>query len=156
MVAELAVGMVTAAETWPLRRRVLRPHHAGDAVVLGGDEEPRVVHLGARDASGELVGIATVSPQAPPCAPDRPGAWRLRGMATAEDRRGEGIGGVVLREALRRVRAAGGTLVWCNARAGAVDFYAREGFTAAGERYVDPELGPHLPMQLDLEGDRHG
>jgi predicted GNAT family N-acyltransferase len=156
MPCALAVGPVTARDTWPLRRRVLRPHQQGDAVALAGDEHPRAVHLGARDASGELVGIATVAPQAPPWDPGRSGAWRLRGMATDEGRRGEGIGAAVLREALRHVRAEGGSLVWCNARTGALRFYAREGFTPAGERYVDPELGPHVPMQLDLEEDRHG
>jgi predicted GNAT family N-acyltransferase len=31
-----------------------------------------------------------------------------------------------------------------------VAFYEREGFSAAGEPYVDPELGPHLPMQREL------
>jgi GNAT superfamily N-acetyltransferase len=152
----LAVGPVAARDTWPLRRRVLRPHQHGDAVVLGGDEHPRAAHVGARDASGALVGIATVSPQPPPWAPGRDGAWRLRGMATEEGRRGEGIGAAVLREALRHVRAAGGTLVWCNARTGALRFYERAGFVAAGERYVDPDLGPHLPMQLDLQEEPHG
>jgi GNAT superfamily N-acetyltransferase len=152
----VAVGPVSAQDTWPLRRQVLRPHQRGDAVVLGGDEHPCAAHVGARDASGALVGIATVSPQAPPWDPARAGAWRLRGMATEEGRRGEGIGHAVLRAAVRHARAAGGTLVWCNARTGALRFYAREGFAPAAERYVDPELGPHVPMQLDLEEERHG
>lgn len=152
----LAVGPIAEQDTWPLRRRALRPHQAGDAVVLGGDDDPRALHIGARDPSGELVGIATVSPQAPPWDQDRVDAWRLRGMATAEERRGAGIGAAVLREALQRVRAAGGSLVWCNARTGALRFYTREGFVQAAERYVDPELGPHVPMQRDLEEDRHG
>jgi predicted GNAT family N-acyltransferase len=156
MDASLTIGPIGAQETWPLRHRVLRPHQPGDAVVLTGDEDPRAVHVGARDPSGDVVGIATVSPQPPPWDPGRPGAWRVRGMATAEGRRGEGIGAMVLREALRHVRAAGGTLVWCNARVGALDFYAREGFVAAGERYLDPDLGPHVPMQRDLQEDRHG
>jgi predicted GNAT family N-acyltransferase len=150
------VEPVTAAETWPLRKRVLRPGHPTDDVVLGGDDDPAAFHAGARDERGVLVGIATVSPQPAPWAPDRPGAWRLRGMATAEEQRGRGVGARVLAEALRHVRASGGTLVWCNAREGALDFYARAGFTPAGERYVDPELGPHVPMQLDLDGERHG
>jgi GNAT superfamily N-acetyltransferase len=151
----IAVGLIAAADTWPLRRRVLRPHADGDQVVLGGDEDPRAAHIGARDASGAVVGIATVSPQPCPWAPEREGAWRLRGMATAEDRRGQGIGALVLDAALRHVREQGGALVWCNARTGALTFYGREGFVAAGEPYVDPALGPHVPMQLDLNGDRH-
>jgi GNAT superfamily N-acetyltransferase len=147
---------IAAADTWPLRKRVLRPATAGDAVVLGGDEDPRAVHLGARDRDGAVVGIATISPQPPPWAPGRADAWRLRGMATAEDLRGTGIGALVLDAAVRHARERGAACVWCNARVGALSFYERAGFTAAGERYVDPDLGPHVPMQLDLDGDRHG
>jgi GNAT superfamily N-acetyltransferase len=154
--SSIHVVSIAAEDTWPLRRRVLRPHQEGDAVVLGGDDDPRAAHLGARDASGTIVGIATISPQACPWAPDRAGAWRLRGMATADEQRGRGVGALVLGAALRHARERGASLVWCNARVGALVFYGRAGFVAAGERYVDPLLGPHVPMQLDLEGDRSG
>ena len=154
--SSIDVGPISAEETWPLRKRVLRPHQEGDAVVLGGDDDPRAAHLGARDAGGTIVGIATISPQACPWAPGRSGAWRLRGMATADEQRGRGVGALVLDAAVRHAREHGATLVWCNARAGALVFYGRAGFVAAGERYVDPLLGPHVPMQLDLEGDRSG
>ena len=90
--SSIDVGPIAAEETWPLRKRVLRPHQEGDAVVLGGDDDPRAAHLGARDAGGAIVGIATISPQACPWAPDRPGAWRLRGMATADEAAGAGRG----------------------------------------------------------------
>jgi GNAT superfamily N-acetyltransferase len=154
--SSIDVGPIAAQDTWPLRKRVLRPHQEGDAVVLGGDDDPRAAHLGARDADGTIVGIATISPQDCPWAPDRPGAWRLRGMATADELRGRGVGALVLGAAVRHAREHGAGLVWCNARVGALTFYARAGFVAAGERYVDPVLGPHVPMQLDLEGDGSG
>ena len=154
--SSIDVGPIAAQDTWPLRKRVLRPHQEGDAVVLGGDDDPRAAHLGARDASGAIVGVATISPQECPWAPDRPGAWRLRGMATADELRGRGVVALVLGAAVRHAREHGASLIWCNARVGALDFYRRAGFVAAGERYVDPLLGPHLPMQLDLEGDRSG
>ena len=150
------VVSIAAEETWPLRKRVLRPATPGDAVVLGGDGDPRALHVGARDRDGAIVGIATISPQAPPWAPDRQDAWRVRGMATADGLRGKGVGALVLDAAVRHARGHGAAYVWCNARVGALSFYERAGFMAAGERYVDPELGPHVPMQLDLDGDRHG
>jgi GNAT superfamily N-acetyltransferase len=154
--SSIDVGPIAAEDTWPLRKRVLRPHQEGDAVVLGGDDDPRAAHLGARDRSGAIVGVATISPQDCPWAPDRPGAWRLRGMATADELRGRGVGALVLDAVVRHARAHGAVVIWCNARVGALDFYGRAGFIAAGERYVDPLLGPHVPMQLDLEGDRSG
>lgn len=144
------VELLAAPETWPLRKRVLRAHQEGDAVVLPGDDDPRAAHLGARDDDGAIVGVASVMPEPCPWAPGRRDAWRLRGMATAEGRRGAGIGASLLRSAVDHVRAQGGTLVWCNARVGALAFYEREGFAVAGERYVDPQLGPHVPMQRDL------
>jgi GNAT superfamily N-acetyltransferase len=152
----VSVEAVAARDTWPLRKRVLRPHAQGDAVVLGGDDDPLTLHAGARDATGALVGVATVSPQPCPWAPDREGAWRLRGMATDEDLRGQGVGALVLDAALRHVRERDGKLVWCNARVGALAFYRRAGFVEAGDLYVDPDLGPHVPMQLDLGGDDGG
>ena len=154
--SSIDVGPIAAEETWPLRKRVLRPHQEGDAVVLGGDDDPRAAHLGARDAVGTIVGIATISPQACPWAPDRPGAWRLRGMATADEERGRGVGALVLDAAVRHAREHGASLRLVQRAVGALVFYGRAGFVAAGERYVDPLLGPHVPMQLDLEGDRSG
>jgi predicted GNAT family N-acyltransferase len=150
------VERLAARDTWPLRKRVLRPHQEGDAVVLPGDDDPRAAHVGARDEDGSIVGVATVIPEPCPWAPDREDAWRLRGMATAEGLRGAGIGGAVLRGAIDHVLAQGGALVWCNARIGALAFYERAGFVVAGERYVDPELGPHVPMQRDLAPGRLG
>ena len=146
----MTVGRVAVEETWPLRRRVLRPHHPTDAVRLGGDEHPIAAHFGAREEGGAVVGIATVTPETCPWAPEREGAWRLRGMATAEEARGTGVGRRVLRAALDHVRASGGRFVWCNAREGAVPFYAREGFAPGADPYVDPEIGPHLPMWRDV------
>jgi predicted GNAT family N-acyltransferase len=144
------VDLLPAPDTWPLRRRVLRPHQEGEAVVLPGDDDARAAHLGARDDEGAIVGVASVMPETCPWAPERRDTWRLRGMATAEGHRGAGIGSELLRAAVAHVHAQGGTLVWCNARVGALAFYEREGFVVAGERYVDPELGPHVPMQREL------
>jgi predicted GNAT family N-acyltransferase len=149
-VSRVVVERLAVRDTWPLRKRVLRPHQEGDAVVLPGDDDPRAAHVGARDEHGRIVGVATVMPEPCPWAPERDGAWRLRGMATAEGLRGAGIGREVLRAAIDHVRAQDGALVWCNARVGALAFYEREGFAVAGERYVDPELGPHVPMQREL------
>jgi GNAT superfamily N-acetyltransferase len=155
-VTSVVVERLAASDTWPLRKRVLRSHQEGEAVVLPGDDDPRAAHVGARDETGRVVGVASVMPERCPWAPERPDAWRLRGMATAEGLRGAGIGTRLLRAAVDHVDAEGGTLVWCNARVGALAFYEREGFTAAGERYEDPELGPHVPMQRDLRSGRLG
>ena len=115
-------------------------------MVLGGDDDPRAAHLGARDADGTIVGIATISPQDCPWAPDRPGAWRLRGMATADELRGRGVGALVLAAAACVTRASTAPrLVWCNARVGALVFYGRAGFVGGGRALRRPAPRPARP-----------
>ena len=143
--SSIDVGPIAAQDTWPLRKRVLRPHQEGDAVVLGGDDDPRAAHLGARDADGTIVGIATISPQDCPWAPDRAGAWRLRGMATADELRGRGVGALVLDAAVRHARRHGAGLVWCNARVGALRLLRPRGLRGSGRALRRPAPRPARP-----------
>lgn len=125
---------------------MLRPGAPPDRVRWPADDLPDAAAFAARDASGTVVGTAIVYPEACPWQPDRPGAWRLRGMATDEGRRSAGIGGAVLEAIVDHVARAGGTLVWCNARVPARRFYERGGFRAHGQEWEDPEIGPHIAM----------
>lgn len=115
-----------------------------------GSSRPGAVAMGAVLADGEVVGTAAVAPEDPPellgqVTVERP-AWRLRSMATKPELRGEGIGGLVLEAAVQHVVEQGGALVWCNARTPARRFYERFGFTAVGEEWVEPDIGPHVLM----------
>ncbi|HUR52152.1 MAG TPA: GNAT family N-acetyltransferase [Mycobacteriales bacterium] len=141
----VTVRQVAAADTTDLRRRVLR---GGRPVALPGDDDPTAFHVGAFD-DDRLVGTGNVRREPAPWAPDEP-AWRLRGMATEEDRRGTGVGERVLAALVAHCRERGGGELWCNARTPARSFYRRAGFTEVGEEWVDPEIGPHVRMRLDL------
>ncbi|HEX5365661.1 MAG TPA: GNAT family N-acetyltransferase [Acidimicrobiales bacterium] len=138
------VERVPVARTYPLRALVLRPH-APEHVRLPADDRPDTAAFAALDGD-EVVGTAVAFPEACPWRPAVAGAWRLRGMATAPDRQATGVGGAVLAAVLDHVAAAGGTLVWCNARTTARRFYERAGFQAHGEEWVDPDIGPHVAM----------
>ena len=129
------------ADTAELRRRVLR----GGRPVDLADDDPTLFHVGAYDGE-QLVGTGNVRREPAPWAPDVP-AWRLRGMATEPDRRGEGVGAAVLEALLEHCQAEGGGELWCNARTPARTFYQRAGFTEVGEEWVDPEIGPHVRMR---------
>jgi GNAT superfamily N-acetyltransferase len=145
------VERVPADRTYDLRGRVLRPH-APDRVRFPGDDVPDAASFAAIDGD-EVVGTVVVYPEACPWRPEATAAWRLRGMATAPDRRSAGIGGAVLAAALAHIAAAGGTLVWCNARTPARRFYERAGFRVHGDEWVDPDIGPHVAMWRPVPAD---
>lgn len=104
------------------------------------------MHLAAYDGT-TVVGSANVRPALPPFPSmlTAGSIWRLRGMAAEPT--GRGIGALVLAAAVQQVAGAGGHLLWCNARVPAQAFYAREGWSAVGSAWEDPETGPHVVMQ---------
>jgi predicted GNAT family N-acyltransferase len=130
------------ADTHALRYAVLRSGTPSDEVVFDGDELASTFHLGMR-IDGELVAISTWLERP---YPDRPGdaAFQIRGMATADALRGEGLGARLLDAGIERCHAAGATLVWARARDAALPFYASHGFDTIGVGYVDLTTGlPH-------------
>jgi predicted GNAT family N-acyltransferase len=137
MSREYAIRPVTAAETHRLRQEVLRPHQRLDEVGFAGDGVEGAAHFGAF-VNGEMVATATVHPDE--------GGWRLRGMATRDGFRGRGLGGALVEACIAHAQTSGGTMMWCNARLKAADFYRRYGFEARGEVFELPQIGPHLYM----------
>jgi len=146
--AVVVVGEATLAETLPLRAAVLRPNGAPPA--MGGDDDPRTIHLAARTADGRVVGVLRLSPAPCPWRPEARAAWQLRGMATEPAVRGAGAGRALVVEGLRRVAARGGDLVWCDARVPAAGFYERMGFAVVTEPFDKPQIGPHVGMVISL------
>lgn len=141
------IRRVDALTIRPLRRAILRPTRPPEASVYAQDDETGTVHLAAYDDGGDVVGCVTVFAQQ---TDDEPLAWRLRGMATTPEARGQGVGAALLAAAIDAVRAAGAPLLWCNARESAEGFYARYGFVPVGELFEVPVAGPHRRMLLTL------
>lgn len=140
---------ITAQQTHPLRQRVLRPNQPPEAMFYPGDETPGAVHLGAFDAEQRLVGIASLSIEPPPDAPELR-SFRLRGMAVDPGLQGQGIGARLIEASLTRAQEAGLSSIWCNARISAEPFYRRLGFTVVGERFEIEGIGPHVVMRRNL------
>jgi GNAT superfamily N-acetyltransferase len=150
------IRRVPAAATRPLRHRVLRPHQRIDEVAMAGDDDPEAGHFAAFAEDGAVVGVTSVMPEAPPW--DRPASrgasprwWRLRGMATAPEVRGQGVGAALFARAVGHAQGGGATALWCNARVGAVGFYRRLGMVTVGEPWDEPAIGPHIAMSMVLE-----
>ena len=152
MPEHFSVRKVAPEETFALRHRVLRGHEPIEKLRLPSDDDPASASFAAIDRdTGEVVGTAVVFPEPPPWDVDAAGAWRLRGMATAEAWRSKGVGGAVLQAVVDHVAGAGGRLLWCNARVPAVNFYERAGFERVGEEWEEPHICPHVAMQLTLQ-----
>lgn len=146
----MTVEIAAAAATSDLRRAILRPAWP-PGTPMPGDAEPDAVHLAARSQAGALVGACVLLPRRCPAYPERAGAWQLRGMATAPHARGTGIGTALTDAAAAAVRERGGTLLWCEARESAIDFYRGRGFEGRGATYPHAETGaPHLLMVREL------
>ena len=142
------VKRITAAQTVPLRHKVLRPGRPVNSANFPGDEDPTTHHLGAF-CGQDLLSIASLFMAEMPEQVGRK-AFQLRGMATAPQARGRGLGRQLVAECIRLARAQNAELVWCNARTSAAEFYRKLGFETVGPEFDIPDVGPHFRMRLDL------
>jgi GNAT superfamily N-acetyltransferase len=148
--AQWTVAIVDNDVARELRRTVLRPQLSADDP-LPGDELLEAVHFAVLDPAGQAVGTCFVYAEPCPWRPDVLPSWHLRQMATAAGLRGRGVGTAVLTAAVDWCSGQDGRLVWCNARAGAVAFYARHGFRPYGGVFTDERHTiPHRRMSREL------
>jgi ribosomal protein S18 acetylase RimI-like enzyme len=150
----VVVREIPVADTRPLRHAVLRPnepledliaHEPDAAFAVGAFEHDQLLAIGFVSADGQLPRGHTA------------GAWRVRGMATAEYARGRGLGAAVLDALVRHAVDAGATRVWCNARTPARSFYERAGFRVSSDEFEIRGIGPHYVMERavgDASDDR--
>jgi predicted GNAT family N-acyltransferase len=144
----MIVEAVPLELTLPLRVAVERP--GGLQAAMPGDDDADTVHLAARTADGEVVGVVRLSPAPCPWRPDARAPWQLRGMATSEAARGTGAGRALVDASLALVAERGGDLIWCDARVSASGFYERMGFAVVTEPYDKPHIGPHVGMLIEV------
>jgi predicted GNAT family N-acyltransferase len=95
-------------------------------------------HLLARDAAGEPIGCARLTPQG-----------KIGRVAVRQPWRGLGIGAALLRELVLRARSQGLAEIVLYAQHKAVSFYEREGFVAFGDLFEEAGI-LHQAMRLDL------
>lgn len=146
--SEVVIRSVSAAAVRPLRQAILRPHQSVDELIYPGDLESESRHFAAFRGE-EMVGIASLYHQSAPH--DNPlDGWRLRGMATVDAVRGEGIGGQLLAHCEMHARRHGGQLVWCNARTSALWFYEHFGYMKRGAEFDIAGIGGHYVVIKEI------
>ena len=145
------VCRVDPEATRPLRQRVLRPHQTIEEMVVPGETDPDAGFYAAL-ADGEVVATGFVMPAQPiPDQLDDGDTWRVRGMSADPDRRGSGLGTMVLAELIAHARTHGAARVWASVRLPARSLYERFGFVPVSEVYELEQIGPHIRMALDVD-----
>jgi predicted GNAT family N-acyltransferase len=139
------VRPITAEETISVRWPVLRSGYPRESAVFAGDDSPTTRHFGSL-VDGQLTGVASIYEAPMPENPEAARPWQLRGMATLPEVRGQGCGRALLAACVAEVRRQRGTLLWCNARTEAAEFYAKHGFLKSGDIFEIPTVGPHFRM----------
>lgn len=107
--------------------------------IIEDPEESALRHIAAFDGD-TLVGYARIRLGE--------GDSRISQVAVAPERRGEGVGALLMDALERLARSAGSTQIELHARANVVGFYERQGFTAEGEEFISGRAHtPHRRMR---------
>lgn len=144
----ITVKNIEVEAVYPLRSQVLRPGQPIKSCSYEEDSRVGVFHLGIYQNS-KLVGIGSFYPENHEYLCDRTSVatgWRLRGMATVPDVRGQGLGTQLLQQGLKECQSRGASVLWCNARTNAVDFYRKLNFDIKGEEFMIENIGLHYLM----------
>jgi len=146
--SDYEIEVIEPAEARPLRRALLHPESAPEAVDHPGDTHPAARHVGAFK-DGLLIGIATIHPQPMPGA-TRTGAWRVRDVAVEHGHRGRGVGALLLERLLEHAAEHEGVVAWATVRVAAFGFFERYGFLRSGAPIDDPDDGPQYLMHAGV------
>ena len=144
---QVQIEAVPVEVVLPLRRAILRANLPAEESTYAQDGMATTLHLAARAADGEVVGVCTWFPD----PLDGRDGWRLRGMATSPQVRGTGVGARLLAEGLAEGERRGLDLVWCQARTPAVGFYRRYGFVTVGQEFLAVHGIPHYLMVREAQ-----
>lgn len=142
----MQIRQCKASELLELRSKVLRPGLPLKDAMNAGDDTATTFHLGCFDGE-TLVSIASfyLENKSDLKQLQQP-QYRLRGMATAESHRNQGIGAKLLDASLPLLRERGCKTLWCNARERARSFYERFEMKVEGELFEIPGVGMHWLM----------
>lgn len=139
------IKMITAEETFLLRKNVLKPFLSHlEQCRNPGDDDETTFHMGLFH-SGKLISVATFLQESYTDFPARL-PYRLRGMATDNDYRQQGFGQKLLRQGLVTLQERSCNLLWFNAREKAFPFYEKMGFEYYGPLFEMKDIGPHKVM----------
>jgi len=137
----LPIRRVALEEIIDLRHAVLRAGLPRESARFHGDDDPKTVHLAAKDGP-KVVGCATILVN----EWNGERACQLRGMAIDPARQRRGVGRRMLAEVDLIAAEKGVGLLWANVRKPAAEFYRKCGWVIVSEEFEIPAAGPHFKM----------
>jgi Acetyltransferases len=140
--SRLHVGQVSVDAIIPLRHRMLRQGLPLDSARFPGDDDQATLHFAASESGVPVCCLTLMAAEW-----EGRDAWQLRGMATASEFQGQGVGRRLFVHAMAEARRMSPErLMWCNARVSAIGFYERVGWGVVSEEFEIPLAGPHVKM----------
>lgn len=141
----MKVQIIETEQTYPLRHLVLRPGRPIETCYFDGDQDFDTVHIGLYEKD-EIQCIVSFRKKSHEYFSED-NQYQLRGMATHPEKRGQGLGKLIIEEGLKLFKH---DLIWCNARISARGFYEKFGFKSHGEVFEIPDVGPHIIMSFNI------
>lgn len=121
----MLIQEIQAADTWPIRKKVMWPRKPIQFVQL--KEDLLGVHYGLFKGTQLCSVISCFEEQR---------AMQFRKFATLVEVQNQGLGTVLLQFVITEARDRGMERLWCNAREDKMGFYQKFGFTATNTRFV--------------------
>lgn len=145
---DIEIKQIKPEETYELRQNVLWPNLSIKDVKFEEDVFWNSFHLGAF-YEGNLIGITSFLEEKHRYF-DEENQFRMRGMATLEDYRGQQVSTKLLLQGEKILNEKNARLLWGNVRVSAVDFYKKFGLREYGKVFDVDFIGPHVLMYKKL------
>ena len=138
----ITIKDISADDTYKIRSEVLRKEIDLPSQ-FSGDFDKNTFHLGVFE-NEKLVGISSfMKTDNSEFEPDQ---YQLRGMATLSEVRGKGFGKLMLDKAVLILKEKKITVLWCNAREIALQFYVKQDFEIKGKPFEINKIGLHYKL----------
>ena len=142
----IQIKEITASQAYDIRKDLLRRNIALTEKIKG-DFDNTTIHLGVF-INNVLVSVATFLQNDHEYFNGL--QYRLAGMATKDDFQKQGLGRQLLIESEKILKDKKVSILWCNARVVALDFYRKSGFATKGDEFDIPLIGGHYIMYKEL------
>lgn len=138
----IVVKQIKAEDTYQIRENELRINIDLPSQFTG-DFEKKTFHFGLFEDK-KLVSIVSFMKNNHNALEGE--QYQLRGMATLGAFQNKGYGKKLLVKTEEFLKDKKVTIIWCNARVIALDFYQKQGFRIIGNEFDIPQIGGHFVM----------